>query len=647
MSVSNPEFSESSLLRPVEISREDHLPKKGASLALMMAAIGVVFGDIGTSPLYALKECFSPEHGIPFSADAVYGVISMVFWAFAIVVSLKYVLFVMRANNNGEGGILALMALALRTAPAGSKRAFLIIMSGVFGACMFYGDAIITPAISVLSAVEGMEVISPDFTRYVLPTTILILIILFFIQKTGTAVVGNLFGPVMLVWFAVIGLMGLNQVVQNPAIFAAVNPLYAVRFMQENALQGFIVLGAVFLVLTGAEALYADMGHFGAKPIRMGWFFVVMPCLILNYFGQGAMFLNNPEAIQNPFFLMVPEAFVFPLVILATVATVIASQAVISGAFSMTSQAILLGFVPRMKVQHTSDKEIGQIYMPLINWTLLVLVVAVVLAFKKSENLAAAYGIAVTTTMIVTTFLAAIVMRVVWRWNTILVSLVIGAFLVVDFAFLLANLLKIMEGGWFPLLLGAACFLLLMTWYQGRQLLRQHATDNGIELKGFIDSLMKHPPHRVEGTAIFLTAHVDYLPVSFLHNLKHNHVLHERVFFLKVSIWDVPYVKDDERITLRDLGNGIYVVRAVYGFNETPDMLKILELIEHNSDLKFDLMNTSFFLSRDTIVSTEIPGMAMWRERLFCWMYQNAGRQSDFFKIPTNRLVELGAKVEI
>lgn len=647
MSVSNPEFSESSLLRPVEVSREDHLPKKGASLALMMAAIGVVFGDIGTSPLYALKECFSPEHGIPFSADAVYGVISMVFWAFAIVVSLKYVLFVMRANNNGEGGILALMALALRTAPAGSKRAFLIIMSGVFGACMFYGDAIITPAISVLSAVEGMEVISPDFTRYVLPTTILILILLFFIQKTGTAVVGNLFGPVMLVWFAVIGLMGLNQVVQNPAIFAAVNPLYAVRFMQEHALQGFIVLGAVFLVLTGAEALYADMGHFGSKPIRMGWFFVVMPCLILNYFGQGAMFLNNPEAIQNPFFLMVPEAFVFPLVILATVATVIASQAVISGAFSMTSQAILLGFVPRMKVLHTSDKEIGQIYMPLINWTLLVLVVAVVLAFKKSENLAAAYGIAVTTTMIVTTFLAAIVMRVVWRWNTILVSLVIGAFLVVDFAFLLANLLKIMEGGWFPLLLGAACFLLLMTWYQGRQLLRQHATDNGIELKGFIDSLMKHPPHRVEGTAIFLTAHVDYLPVSFLHNLKHNHVLHERAFFLKVSIWDVPYVKDDERITLRDLGNGIYVVRAVYGFNETPDMLKILELIERNSDLKFDLMNTSFFLSRDTIVSTEIPGMAMWRERLFCWMYQNAGRQSDFFKIPTNRLVELGAKVEI
>ena len=480
-----------------------------------------------------------------------------------------------------------------------------------------------------------------------IPITILILTILFFIQKTGTDVVGKLFGPIMVVWFAVIGLMGLNQVITNPAIFAAINPMYAIEFMQEHALQGFIVLGAVFLVLTGAEALYADMGHFGAKPIRMGWFFIVMPCLLLNYFGQGAMFLANPETISNPFFLMVPDVFVFPLVILATAATVIASQAVISGAFSMTSQAILLGFVPRMKVRHTSDREIGQIYMPFINWSLLILVVVVVLAFKKSENLAAAYGIAVTTTMIVTTFLAAIVMRVVWHWNRALVALLIGGFLAVDLAFLTANLLKILEGGWFPLLLGAVCFLFLMTWYQGRKILRHNAMNNGIELKGFIDALMMHPPHRVEGTAIFLTAHVDYVPVSFMHNLKHNHVLHERVFFLKVSIWDVPYVKDEERITLRDLGNGVYVVRAVYGFNETPDMGQIIELIEKTSDIKFDMMNTSFFLSRDTIVSTEIPGMALWRERLFCWMYQNAGRQSDFFKIPANRLVELGAKVEI
>ncbi len=647
MSVSNQEFSQSSLLRPVEISRQEHGHPKGASFSLMLAAIGVVFGDIGTSPLYALKECFSPEHGIPFSNEAVYGVISMVFWAFTIVVSLKYVMFVMRANNHGEGGILALMALALRTAPTGSKRSLLIIMAGVFGACMFYGDAIITPAISVLSAVEGLEVISPELTRFVIPGTIIILLALFFIQKTGTAVVGNLFGPVMLVWFLAIGLMGLYQVIENPQIFAAINPLYAIRFMGEHALQGFIVLGAVFLVLTGAEALYADMGHFGIKPIRMGWFLFVMPCLLLNYFGQGAMFLSHPENITNPFFLMVPDALVIPLVILATLATVIASQAVISGAFSMTSQAILLGFVPRMKIRHTSDREIGQIYMPLVNWTLLVLVIAVVLAFKQSANLAAAYGIAVTTTMIVTTFLAAIVMRVVWRWNTLLVTLVISAFLIVDLAFLAANLLKIMEGGWFPLLLGAACFLLLMTWYQGRKLLRQRAMEEGIELKGFIDVLMKNPPHRVEGTAIFLTAHVDYLPVSFLHNLKHNHVLHERVFFLKVSIWDVPYVKDEERITLRDLGNNIFVVRAVYGFNETPDMGRIIELIEKSSGLKFNLMDTSFFLSRDTIVATDAPGMALWRERLFCWMYQNAGRQSDFFKIPANRLVELGAKVEI
>jgi KUP system potassium uptake protein len=512
---------------------------------------------------------------------------------------------------------------------------------------MFYGDAIITPAISVLSAVEGLEVISPDLTSYIIPVTIIILVGLFLIQKTGTAVVGNLFGPVMLAWFLVIGLMGIYQVIDNPVIFTAINPIYAIQFIHEHALQGFIVLGAVFLVLTGAEALYADMGHFGIKPIRMGWFLFVMPCLLLNYFGQGAMFLSHPENITNPFFLMVPEGFVIPLVILATLATVIASQAVISGAFSMTSQAILLGFVPRMKILHTSDREIGQIYMPLVNWILLALVIAVVLAFKQSANLAAAYGIAVTTTMIVTTFLAAIVMRIVWRWNTLLVTLVISSFLIVDFAFLVANLLKIMEGGWFPLLIGAACFLLLMTWYQGRKLLRQRAVEEGIKLKGFIDVLMKNPPHRVEGTAIFLTAHVDYLPVSFLHNLKHNHILHERVFFLKVSIWDVPYVKDDERITLRDLGNNIYIVRAVYGFNETPDAGKIVELIEKSSALTFNLMDTSFFLSRDTIVATELPGMALWRERLFCWMYQNAGRQSDFFKIPANRLVELGAKVEI
>jgi KUP system potassium uptake protein len=647
MSISNPEYSKSTLLRPIEITSSQGHAKKGSMAALMLAAIGVVFGDIGTSPLYALKECFSPDHGIPFSADAVYGVLSMVFWAFLIVVSLKYVLFVMRANNHGEGGILALMALALRTAPSGSKRAVMLMMLGVFGACMFYGDAVITPAISVLSAVEGLEIVSEDLTRFVLPITIVILAILFVIQRTGTSVVGALFGPVMVVWFLVLGAMGLYNILPHPQILAAVNPLHAIAFMHEHALQAFIVLGAVFLVLTGAEALYADMGHFGIKPIQYAWFFLTMPCLLLNYFGQGAMVLANPEAIKNPFFLMVPESMTLPLVILATLATIIASQAVISGAYSLTSQAIALGFVPRMRVSHTSDDEIGQIYMPGINWMLLFTVVIVVLAFKKSENLAAAYGIAVTTTMVITTLLAAVVMRVVWKWNPLLVSIIISTFIVVDIAFFAANLIKVAEGGWFPLTLGIFCFVLLMTWYQGRKLLREKAVAEGIPLEAFIQGLLAHPPHRVEGTAVFLTAHVDYVPVAMLHNLKHNRVLHQRVFFLKMSVWDVPYVNDHERITLKDMGDGIYLVRAMYGFKETPDVVKVLTLLEEHHLLKFDLMDTSFFLARDTVVPSALPGMAIWRERLFAWMFQNAAKPSDFFQIPTNRVVELGAKIEI
>jgi KUP system potassium uptake protein len=614
---------------------------------LMLAAIGVVFGDIGTSPLYALKECFSPEHGIPFSPDAVFGVLSMVFWAFLIVVSLKYVLFVMRANNHGEGGILALMALALRTAPHGSKRAFTLMLLGIFGACMFYGDAVITPAISVLSAVEGLEIVSEELSRYILPITIIILIGLFVIQSRGTSVVGALFGPIMVVWFLVLGIMGIYNILPNPGILASVNPLYAIAFMQEHALQAIVVLGAVFLVLTGAEALYADMGHFGIKPIQYAWFFLTMPCLLLNYMGQGAMVLANPEAVKNPFFLMVPESMTLPLVILATLATIIASQAVISGAYSLTSQAIALGFVPRMRVAHTSDNEIGQIYMPAINWILLITVVAVVLAFKKSENLAAAYGIAVTTTMVITTLLAAVVMRAVWKWNTAIVSIIILTFTIVDIAFFGANLIKIAEGGWFPLTLGIFCFMLLMTWYQGRKLLREKAVSEGIPLESFIDGLLAHPPHRVEGTAVFLTAHVNYVPVAMLHNLKHNRVLHERVFFLKISVWDVPYVDDKERLTLKDMGGGIYLVRAMYGFKETPDINKVISLIEEHNHLKFDLMDTSFFLARDTVVPSKLPGMALWRERLFAWMFQNAAKPSDFFQIPTNRVVELGAKIEI
>lgn len=646
MSLSNREYSESKILRPITLHTDQH-EKKGNLVTLTLAATGVVFGDIGTSPLYALKECFSPEHGIAFTENSVFGVLSMVFWAFLLVVSLKYVLFVMRASNNGEGGILALMALALRTVPQNSKRSLIIIMLGVFGACMFYGDVVITPAISVLSAVEGLNVVSPNLSKYVIPITIAIITVLFLIQRTGTHVVGILFGPIMLIWFLVLSVMGVYNIIENPQVLGAVNPAYALLFLWEHSVQAFIVLGAVFLVLTGAEALYADMGHFGAKPIRWAWFVIAMPSLLLNYFGQGAMLLADPSAIRNPFFLMVPEIFTLPLVILATVATVVASQAVISGAYSMTSQAILLGFVPKMKIAYTSDKEIGQIYMPTINWILLIVVIATVLAFKNSGNLAAAYGIAVTTTMIITTILAAIVMSFVWKWNPVFIFLVIGSLLIVDFSFLVANLLKIQEGGWFPLLLGAFCFILLMTWFQGRKILREKAIQSGIPLESFVQSLQAHPPHRVEGTAVFLTAHVDYVPVAMLHNLKHNRILHERVIFLKISVWDVPYITNQDRLTHKDMGSGMYLVRAIYGFKETPDINVLMELISQQQGLDFEMMETSFFLARDTVIPSAIPGMALWREKLFAWMYQNSAKPADFFQIPTNRVVELGAKIEI
>ncbi|MBT8524512.1 potassium transporter Kup [Polynucleobacter paneuropaeus] len=646
MSVSNPEFSQSEILRPVEIEGASH-QQKGSLAALALGAVGIVFGDIGTSPLYALKVCFDPVNGIPMTPDSIFGVISMIFWSFVLVVSLKYLLFVMRANNHGEGGILSLMALALRTADTKSKRYVVIMLTGVLGACLFYGDAVITPAISVLSAIEGTVVVSNDFIPYVLPITIAILLCLFLIEKKGTSVVGILFGPVMLIWFASLAVMGIYQIQDAPQIIAALNPIYAFRFMTQDAGIAFAVTGSIFLVLTGAEALYADMGHFGIRPIKLAWFGLVMPCLLINYFGQGAMLLVHPETITNPFFLMVPDAYTFALVILATIATVIASQACISGAYSMTSEAILLGFLPRMKILFTSAKEKGQIYVPFINWMLCFIVIGIVLAFKKSDNLASAYGVAVSTTMLLTTLLAAVVMKALWKWNAIWVTLIIGCFLIVDLGFFTANLTKLLDGGWFPVVIASICFLLMMTWYQGRQIVRKRVLDDGIRLDSFMTSLLQNPPHRVEGTAVFLTAHVDYLPVSFLHNLKHNHILHERVFFLKVSIWDVPYVDDDQRLTLKELGPNIYVVRAVYGFKETPDSNQILDLLESQFDLKIDKMNTSFFLSRDTIIPTSLPGMAIWREVIFAWMYQNAGRQSDFFKIPANRVVELGAKVEI
>lgn len=646
MSISNPKFSSSTLLNPVEVHGTGGEHKKGLGV-MMLAAIGVVFGDIGTSPLYALKECFDSKHGIAYTPEALFGVISMMIWALILVVTVKYVLFVMRADNKGEGGVLSLMALALRSFDSKSKSHLFIMIIGMFGACMLLGESVITPAISVLSAVEGIEIAAPGLNKFVIPISLVILVGLFAIQKYGTAAVGKLFGPITLIWFLTLAALGIINIGNAPEIIAAFNPMYAVNFVINHPLTAYIVMGAVVLVVTGVEALYLDMGHFGRTPVRYAWLLVVLPSLLINYLGQGALVLSNPEAIKNPFYLMVPDWALWPTVGLATAATVIASQAVISGAYSLVSQAILLGFMPRMNILHTSDSEQGQIYIPIVNWALLFMVVVTLIEFRESVNLAAAYGISVTTTMLITTMLLAVVMFREWKMNIILVGFITTTFFVVDLAFWTATLIKIKDGGWYPLALGFVCFTCLITWFRGRQILRKRAMEEGIELGSFIASLLKHPPHRVEGTAVFLTSHVDYLPVSFLHNLKHNHVLHERVFFLKVSIWDVPYVDDSERITMKDLGGNIHVVRAIYGFKETPDMGKIIELIEKTSGLKFNLMDTSFFLSRDTIVATELPGMALWRERLFCWMYQNAGRQSDFFKIPANRLVELGAKVEI
>jgi KUP system potassium uptake protein len=614
---------------------------------ITLAAIGVVFGDIGTSPLYALKECFSPNHGIPFTEDAVMGVISMIFWAITLVVTFKYMQFILRADNKGEGGVLALMALALRTATHGSRWAKCLMMLGVFGACMFYGDVVLSPAISVISAIEGVGLAVPQLQHYVVPLAVIILTGIFLIQRYGTGVVGKFFGPVMLTWFVVLGLLGIYNIVLEPRILWALNPYYAYFFIHEHALQAFVVLGVVVLVLTGAEAVYADMGHFGLRPIRLAWLYVVMPCLILNYVGQGATLLANPEAVDNPFYRMVPEAVLYPMVILAMVSTIIASQAVISGAFSLTSQAILLGFVPRMQIKHTSANEQGQIYIPVVNWLLWALVIAVVVSFKKSENLAAAYGIAVTTTMVITTLLAAIVMRSVWKWHTALVALAMVIFLTIDVAFFSANLLKIPEGGWFPLLLGGLLFFLFMTWYAGRMLLRASAQDGGIPLVPFMESLLAHPPHRVEGTAVFLTGNMKTVPVALLHNLKHNRILHERVFFLKISIWDVPFVDDDKRIILTPIGDNIYQLRAVFGFKEVPDINRVLELTAQQFGMQFELMETSFFIARDTLVPRNLLGMSLWREYIFAWMYQNGAKPSDFFRLPTNRIVELGSKIEI
>ncbi len=615
--------------------------------SLAVAAIGVVFGDIGTSPLYSLKEAFSPSHGIPLTNTSILGVISLLFWAIMIVVSVKYVLIVMRADNNGEGGVLALMALALRSLDRKSRSVVVLTALGIFGACMFYGDAVITPAISVMSAVEGLEIAAPKLAHLVLPLTMVILIALFWIQRHGTALVGRLFGPIMVIWFITIAVLGAARIVQQPGVIAALNPYYAISFMSAHLLQAYVVLGSVVLVLTGAEALYADMGHFGAKPIRCAWYGLVMPSLVINYFGQGALLMQDHRAIENPFFLLAPDWALLPLVVLSTVATVIASQAVISGAYSLTSQAILLGYVPRMKVLHTSDLAIGQIYVPVVNWMLLFIILCIVVGFKSSDNLAAAYGIAVTATMVMTTILVSVVMTKLWKWNKWLVGLIIAGLLIIDLGFFGANLLKVEEGGWLPLGIGALLFFLLMTWFKGRMIVKERTAADGIPLMPFLQGLLAHPPHRVSGTAIYLTGSDTLVPVSLLHNLKHNKVLHERTIFLTFKIRDIPYVSNAERVSVKDIGGGLYLVKADYGFNETPDVKAVLEEIGRIEGMSFEMMDTSFFLARETVVPTQLPGMSIFRERVFAWMHQNAAKPTDFFSIPANRVVELGTKIEI
>ena len=619
--------------------------------ALTLLALGVVFGDIGTSPLYAVKETFSPEHGIPLTATSILGGLSTIFWSLMVVVSLKYVVLIMRADNKGEGGIMALIALASTAVKGHPEWRLPLMLIGIFGASLFYGDAVLTPAISVLSAVEGLEVGTLAFKPYVVPIAVAVLVGLFALQAKGTAVVGRLFGPITLLWFVAIGACGAYGIAQYPGILAALNPLHALGFLTGHGAASFVVLGAVVLAVTGAEALYADMGHFGKAPVRIAWFGIVAPALLLNYFGQGALLIVNPGAVTNPFYLLAPGWALYPMVALATVATVIASQAVISGAYSLTRQAIQLGFLPRVNIVHTSAREIGQIYIPGINWLLCAVVIAAVIGFGSSSRLAGAYGVAVTATMLVDTLLTFFVIRFGWNYPLWLCVLATGFFATVDATFFSATLLKIRDGGWFPLIVGGCVYLIMATWRRGREILYQRLRASSVPLEPFLESLFADPPQRVPGTAVFLTATPDATPHALLHNLSHNKVLHERVVFLTVEIRDVPWVPFDQRVTCERLGHGCWRVRVRYGFMNRPDVTRALELC-NALGLDYEPMQTSFFLSREKIVPTVDPtgerrGMAFWRERIFAAMARNAGNITDFFNIPTNRVIELGTRVEI
>nr|AWH61883.1 kup system potassium uptake protein [Zoogloea resiniphila] len=614
-------------------------------LPVALAAMGVVFGDIGTSPLYTMKEVFNAHHGLAVTPDNVLGVLSLVFWALTIVVSLKYVVFIMRADNRGEGGIMALTSLALRTTRS-PRLASAMAAVGLFGAALFYGDGVITPAISVLSAVEGLEVATPAFKPYVLPISLVVLTGLFLIQSKGTARVGAVFGPVMLFWLTTLGVLGAMNVVRHPDVLRAINPAYALAFFEANRGLGFLALGAVVLAITGGEALYADMGHFGRRPIKMAWFGFVFPALYLNYLGQGALILDDPEAVKNPFYLLVPEPLLYPMVALSTLATIIASQAVISGAFSLTKQAVQLGYSPRIHVVHTSEKEVGQIYVPNVNWMLLGAVVALVLGFHSSSALASAYGIAVTLTMMIDTVLAFFVVRTLWNWGLGTSLAFLLAFFAVDFAFFSANTVKIFDGGWFPLALGLAIHTLLMTWKRGRAALTERMRVDTMPLDLFIQSMFHDPPIRVPGTGVFMTTAPDGVPRALLHNLLHNKVLHARVVLVNVITDDVPYVPVGERVRVEELDFGFFRVFVRYGFKDDPDIPAALALCE-SQGLPFELMESSFFLGRETLIPKTGSSLGLWRERLFILMFRNAHSAADFFCIPANRVVEFGTQVEL
>ncbi|MCC2972994.1 potassium transporter Kup [Massilia sp. IC2-476] len=620
--------------------------KKSSIAALTLAAIGIVYGDIGTSPLYTLRAIFDHEHGLPLTTPNILGIISLIFWALTVIVSLKYVTLVLRADNRGEGGIMALMALATNSVTKHSRWHFPLLVIGVLGATMFYGDSVITPAISVLGAIEGLEVAAPGMSHYVVPLAVVVLVILYSVQRHGTAGIGRFFGPIMLIWFLTLAVMGIINIIEAPVILNALNPWHALRFMMENKLLAFVALGAVVLAITGAEALYADMGHFGRRPIRMAWFMIAFPALVLNYLGQGGLLIMQPDAVENPFFHQLGTWSVIPLVILSTMAAVIASQATISGTYSMTKQAIALGLLPRMRIMHTSESEIGQIYIPAVNWVQLAVVLIAVIGFGSSDELAGAYGIAVTATMMATTILTFFVTRYRWRLPLAVCLGATGFFLVIDVMLFSSTTLKLFHGGWFPLLLGTVLLTLMLTWKRGRELVFENLEKHAIPLEAFMESLFVAPPARVPGTALFLRGESDGVPHALLHNLSHNKVLHERVVFLTVHMREVPWVPSEEQVEVVELGHNCFQLNVQYGFKDEPDIPGILRQCG-GLGLNFEMMETSFFIARQTVISAPGGGMAPWREHLYVMMSRNARAAADYYQIPPNRVIELGTQVEI